>query len=43
MVSVGENANQGRHAYKLKISLHEAGFVPKKSIFWAFYDYDDYK
>jgi len=43
MVSVGENANQGRHAYKLKISLHEAGFVPKKSIFWALSGYDEYK
>lgn len=43
MVSVGEIANQGRHAYKLKISLHEAGFVPKKSIFWALNGYDEYK
>ena len=41
--SVGENANQGRHAYKSKISLHEAGLMPKKSIFWAFNGYDEYK
>jgi len=24
-----------QHVYKLKISLYETGFVPKKLIFWA--------
>ena len=24
-----------QHVYKLKISLYETGFAPKKTIFWA--------